>query len=108
MVFPAKRVLNWGASRGARAGRRALLAAGWLAASAFSAPSATRRQLPEAAAPPTPASAPTEQLTPNSRRAYDEVLKLRLAPARALLQAELARTPTAPAPLLVADCADFI
>ena len=108
MVFPAKRVLNWGASRGARASRRVLLAAGWLAASAFSAPSATRRQLPEAAAPPTPAPAPTEQLTPNSRRAYDEVLKLRLAPARALLQAELARTPTAPAPLLVADCADFI
>ncbi len=48
-----------------------------------------------------------EALTANSRRAYAEVLKLRLAPARALLQAELAGTPAAPAPLLVANCADF-
>jgi hypothetical protein len=34
------------------------------------------------------------------------VLKLRLGVARQLLQPELARTPTAPAPLLVANCAD--
>jgi len=36
------------------------------------------------------------------------VLKLRLGSARQLLQAELARTPQAPGPLLVADCADFV
>ena len=53
-----------------------------------------------------------EQLGPGplssaSRRAYAEVLKLRLGPARELLRAELAAAPTAPAPLLVANCADF-
>ena len=49
-----------------------------------------------------------ENLTPNSRRAYAEVLKLRLSAARELLRPELASTPAAPAPLLVANCADFI
>ena len=49
----------------------------------------------------------SEALTPNSRRAYAEVLKLRLDAARALLRPELADAPTAPAPLLVANCADF-
>jgi len=72
-------------------------AAGWLAVSGFAAP----RQAVE------PAGPPADRLTPTSRRAYDEVLKLRLGPARELLQPELARTPAAPAPLLVADCADF-
>ena len=47
------------------------------------------------------------QLTTNSHRAYAEVLKLRLSAARQLLQPELTRAPTAPAPLLVANCADF-
>ena len=50
----------------------------------------------------------SEALTTNSRRAYVEVLKLRLDAARALLRPELASTPPAPAPLLVADCADFV
>ena len=80
-------------------GRRWLGAAGWLMLSGFAAP----KQTVEAP----PASGAAGQLTPASRRAYDEVLKLRLGAARALLQPELARTPTAPAPLLVADCADF-
>ncbi|MDQ2769018.1 MAG: DUF3808 domain-containing protein [Bacteroidota bacterium] len=60
------------------------------------------RQKPEA---PSPAAGP---LTPTSRRAYAEVLKLRLEAGRALLRAELASAPHAPAPLLVANCADFI
>ncbi len=47
------------------------------------------------------------QLTAASRRAYAEVMKLRLGPARELLRTELAATPTAPSPLLVANCADF-
>ena len=83
----------------------ALGVAGWVLVSGFCAP-------PQASAPATtsaslPAPAAT-QLTPNSRRAYAEVLKLRLGPARELLRAELAGTPTAPAPLLVANCADFV
>ena len=47
-------------------------------------------------------------LTAPSRRAYAEVLKLRLSDARALLRAELAANPAAPAPLLVANTADFV
>ncbi len=59
---------------------------------------------------PQPAGAETTagQLTPNSRRAYAEVFKLRLEPARELLRHELLATPAAPAPLLVANCADFV
>jgi hypothetical protein len=49
-----------------------------------------------------------EALTANSRRAYAEVLKLRLGAARELLRPELAGTPTAAGPLLVANCADFV
>lgn len=49
-----------------------------------------------------------EALSANSSRAYAEVLKLRLGSARELLRPELAATPAAPAPLLVANCADFI
>lgn len=55
-----------------------------------------------------PAADDGNQLPPASQRAYAEVLKLRLSPARQLLGPELARQPTAPAPLLVADCADFL
>ena len=56
----------------------------------------------------TPAPITLEPLTPGSRRAYAEVLKLRLDAARALLRSELATAPHAPAPLLVANCADFV
>ncbi|OGX88945.1 hypothetical protein BEN48_08170 [Hymenobacter glacialis] len=49
-----------------------------------------------------------ERLTSNSSRAYAEVLKLRLGAARELLQQELVSSPAAPAPLLVANCADFV
>ena len=55
----------------------------------------------------TAASAP-QQLPPACQRAYVEVLKLRLGPARQLLVSELARQPGSPLPLLVADCADFL
>ena len=65
----------------------------------------TRTQQPEPSNQ-NPATKP-EALTATSRRAYAEVLKLRLGTARALLQPELAATPAAPAPLLVANCADF-
>ena len=54
------------------------------------------------------AAAALEPLTPSSRRAYAEVLKLRLDAARALLRPELAAAPKSAAPLLVANCADFV
>ncbi len=64
-----------------------------------------QRELP---APQTPnaetAPAPTQQLSPGAARAYAEVLKLKIQPARQLLRAEPA---AAPGTLLVADCADF-
>ena len=60
------------------------------------------RQKPEALPPP------AGPLTPTSRRAYAEVLKLRLEAGRTLLRTELALAPHAPAPLLVANCADFM
>ena len=89
----------------ARRWRGTLGVAGWALISGFIIP-------PQAATPATAATslpAPADgQLTPNSRRAYAEVLKLRLGPARELLRLELASTPTAPAPLLVANCADFV
>jgi hypothetical protein len=76
-------------------------------------PATAHSMLPQCAMPavedeqPTYASKP-EALTATSRRAYTEVLKLRLGSARELLRPELANTPAAPAPLLVANCADFI
>ena len=54
------------------------------------------------------APAALEPLTPISRHAYAEVLKLRLGAARTLLRPELAAAPKAPSPLLVANCADFV
>ncbi|MBO2007509.1 DUF3808 domain-containing protein [Hymenobacter negativus] len=64
---------------------------------------------PQAAENEQPVYAPKpEALTASSRRAYAEVFKLRLGTARELLRPELASAPTAPAPLLVANCADFI
>ena len=64
---------------------------------------------PQAAASDTaPVPTTLEPLTPTSRRAYAEVLKLRLDAARALLRPELAAAPKSPAPLLVANCADFV
>lgn len=82
-----------------RHGHRLLWVAVWLLLSGFSAP--LQSELPTL---PLPAG----QLTATSRRAYAEVLKLRLAPARELLRAELASAPTSPSPLLVANCADFV
>ncbi|MBF9239574.1 DUF3808 domain-containing protein [Hymenobacter sp. BT683] len=70
----------------------------------LSAPPASAAQQP----PLTGVAPPAPQLTPNSRRAYAEVFKLRLEPARELLRQELLATPSAPAPLLVANCADFV
>ncbi|ALW86283.1 hypothetical protein AUC43_15040 [Hymenobacter sedentarius] len=84
--------------------RAGLLLAGCLLLSAFAPPP----RLASPAAQPTIAEAAgVDQLTTNSRRAYAEVLKLRLGAARDLLRPELATAPTAPAPLLVANCADF-
>lgn len=51
--------------------------------------------------------AETSVLSPTLARAYAEVLKMRPDAARALLRPELQRTPTAAAPLLVADCLDI-
>ena len=86
--------------------RAVLLLVGWLFISAFAAPEPP--QLAGAAGlPPAKPSTGTDQLTANSRRAYAEVMKLRVGPARDLLRNELANTPNAPAPLLVANCADF-
>ncbi|MFD1468615.1 DUF3808 domain-containing protein [Hymenobacter caeli] len=62
----------------------------------------------EATSPEPAVPTADNQLPPASRRAYAEVLKLRLGPARQLLAPELVRAPGAPAPLLVADCADFV
>ena len=75
-----------------------LAAVGWLVLPHLA--TATARQT-DAVGPP------AEPLTAASRRAYAEVLKLRLGAARTLLQPELTATPSAPAPLLVANCADF-
>ncbi|HEX8330057.1 MAG TPA: DUF3808 domain-containing protein [Hymenobacter sp.] len=63
---------------------------------------------PQAAELSTVAEKGTEQLTATSRAAYAEVFKLRLQPARELLRQELVKTPSAPAPLLVANYADFL
>ncbi|MBG8554047.1 tetratricopeptide repeat protein [Hymenobacter guriensis] len=47
------------------------------------------------------------QLTPAARRAYAELLKLRPAPARALLRPEEQRAAGSAGTLLVADCIEF-
>ncbi|UOQ99946.1 DUF3808 domain-containing protein [Hymenobacter sp. 5317J-9] len=78
-------------------------AAGWLLLSGFVAPRQPG-QLPEQ---PSAAVTATGELTPASRRAYTEVLKLRLGPAREMLRPELASAPRSPSPLLVANCIDF-
>ena len=90
--------------RGCRVG---LATAVWLVLSAFGAPLPQPEAVRGNRADAGPAAAAAEQLTATSRRAYAEVLKLRLGPARELLRAELAAAPAAPAPLLVANCADF-
>ena len=64
----------------------------------LSQPDRTDNQQPE-----TRNQKPETALSPACRRAYAEVLKFRLAPARQLLRAE-----TGPDALLVADCADFV
>ena len=109
MAFPAGIFLGvrnkrrmWGSRQ---AGWALLCAAGFLAVSGF-APQ-TPLPLASAEAQPTAGAAAAAQLTANSRRAYAEVLKLRLGPAREVLRAELASTPIAPSPLLVANAADF-
>lgn len=79
---------------------------GWVLLSGFAAPQPPQRAASEGQ--PAVSEVAAEQLTPTSRRAYAEVLKLRLGPARKLLRSELATSPAAPAPLLVANCADFI
>jgi Tfp pilus assembly protein PilF len=62
------------------------------------------RQGPEASPVGSPLAA-TESLAPTARRAYTELLKLKLQASRQLLAAE---PPAAPGTLLVADCADFV
>jgi len=52
-----------------------------------------------------PASPATEILAPGTRRAYAELLKLKVTTCRQLLAPEPA---SAPGTLLVADCADFV
>lgn len=59
----------------------------------------------QAVVEPVPLQEPT--LNKPLARAYAEVLKMRPGVARAWLRPELARTPTAAAPLLVADCLEI-
>ena len=63
--------------------------------------SASRRELPREI---TTAPATSEALPPVARRAYAELLKLKVSACRQLLAAA---PPGAPGTLLVADCADF-
>jgi len=86
--------------------RGALLAGAW-AGGLLPGPAGSTPPPPPALARPATSSSPPEALTATSRRAYAEVLKLRLGAARELLRPELASTPTGPAALLVANCADF-
>jgi hypothetical protein len=112
VAVPFRRSLRW--LGGGQAGRQRVSLLGLSLALALSAFTTARQmpQLPLAGPEQGVANAESvaaaDQLTPNSRRAYGEVLKFRLGAARQLLLPELARTPTAPAPLLVADCADFV
>ncbi|WP_083320614.1 tetratricopeptide repeat protein [Hymenobacter glacialis] len=95
---------RWRAAAARRWGLVLLCLTGAVGTSAFSgsgvAPAARVAEQPAAVLP--------ERLTSNSSRAYAEVLKLRLGAARELLQQELVSSPAAPAPLLVANCADFV
>ncbi|MGI4875658.1 MAG: hypothetical protein ACRYFX_31260 [Janthinobacterium lividum] len=80
----------------------------WLITAA--APALARHQEPEAASQqPTTGNQkpdpPNDALSPGARRAYAELLKLRLGACRQLLATEPAQAPGA---LLVADCADFV
>ncbi|WP_083322254.1 hypothetical protein [Hymenobacter lapidarius] len=95
---------RWLAPAARRWGVALLCLTGAVGTSAFSGPGIA----PVVRVAKQPAAAAAEQLTPGSRRAYEEVFKLRLGPARELLRQELASTPAAPAPLLVANCADFV
>ncbi|RZK55262.1 MAG: hypothetical protein EOO59_10730, partial [Hymenobacter sp.] len=64
------------------------------------------RALPAQAAPPVPlAVEAAPALSPGARRAYAELLKLKVTTCRQLLSNE---APKAPGTLLVADCADFV
>ena len=92
---------------GATARRAGLWAAVLLLPGGPAGQAAQARSEAKATPAPAPPDAPGMGLTAASRRAYAEVLKLRLGAARELLRPELAATPTAPAPLLVASCADF-
>jgi Tfp pilus assembly protein PilF len=65
-------------------------------------PGRPQRQLPDQATPLETAAMPT--LSPGARRAYAELLKLKVGTCRQLLASEPA---TAAGTLLVADCADF-
>ncbi|TGE14509.1 tetratricopeptide repeat protein [Hymenobacter elongatus] len=62
---------------------------------------------PPQAAGSTPGPVAATSLSATSRRAYAELLKLRVEPARAILRDELQRFPTSAGALLVADCIDF-
>ncbi|MBD2767860.1 DUF3808 domain-containing protein [Hymenobacter sp. BT664] len=87
--------------------RRGGLVAGVLAGGLLPWPAGSAQPGGSVFAQPAAGSPSLEPLTAASRRAYAEVLKLRLSAARELLRPELASTPAAPAPLLVANCADF-
>lgn len=69
----------------------------------FGAPGGGRAQPPQEAAAQ-PESTTAETLSPGARRAYAELLKLKVTACRQLLAPEPAN---APGTLLVADCADF-
>ncbi|WP_052732201.1 hypothetical protein [Hymenobacter terrenus] len=79
-----------------------------LAGALLPLPTSAAHQAPTAPTQQETSSEKPQALTANSRRAYAEVLKLRIGPARDLLRPELVSTPAAPAPLLVANTADFV
>ena len=85
---------------------RRMLAGGALLCAGLGGPSwaSAATQAPEAGVESSPL-APAESLSPTARRAYAELLKLKLSASRQLLAPEPA---TAPGTLLVADCADFV
>ena len=107
MALPA---VLWGLAEAGRFRRRAARGVAGLLGSLLLLSAGPPQAAAPATATPATATASTapEPLTPTSRRAYAEVLKLRLDAARSLLRTELAATPKAPAPLLVANCADFV
>ena len=91
-----------GGKRRERRLRAAVAVAGGLVVSSFIAPPQTASPAEATALAPT-----AGELTPTSRRAYAELLKLRLSAAREIIRPELVSTPAAPSPLLVASTADF-